>query len=116
MQNLIGVADQVCGLLERGSREQANALSVRMELQADCLAGVWGHHANRTTRLLEPGDVEEGLRAAAAIGDDRLQTSGGAVQPESWTHGSSEMRARWLRRGLDTGDLDACDTFAARDL
>jgi predicted metalloprotease len=83
-----------------------------MELQADCLAGVWGYHANHRRQMLEPGDVEEGLRAAAAIGDDRIQAkSQGYVVPESWTHGSSEMRVRWLRRGLDSGDPDSCDTF-----
>jgi hypothetical protein len=86
---------------------------VRYELQADCLAGVWGH-STRQRNLLEPGDVEEGLRAAAAIGDDTLQKqSGGKVSPESWTHGSSEQRMSWLRRGLETGRIDACDT--ARD-
>ncbi len=98
-----------------GAGEDSDA--VRMELQADCFAGVWGYHANRTARLLEPGDVEEGLRAAAAIGDDRLQRQAGqAVQPESWTHGSSAMRARWLRRGLDSGDPAVCDTFRAEEL
>jgi hypothetical protein len=84
-----------------------------MELQADCFAGVWGHHANARRQMLEPGDVEEGLRAAAAIGDDRIQSmSRGHVAPESWTHGSSEMRVRWLRHGLAAGDPDACDPFA----
>jgi predicted metalloprotease len=98
-----------------GSGEDSAA--VRLELQADCFAGVWGYHANRTGHLLEPGDVDEGLRAAAAIGDDRLQRHAGrAVQPESWTHGSSAMRARWLRRGLESGDPGACDTFSAAEL
>ena len=88
--------------------------SVRLELQADCFAGVWGRIANRERDWLEPGDLEEGLAAAAAIGDDTLQRrSGGAIQPESWTHGSARMRATWLRRGLETGDIDACDTFSA---
>jgi hypothetical protein len=84
-----------------------------MELQADCLAGVWAHHANRTGTLLEPGDVEEGLRAAAAIGDDRMQRNAGRrVSPESFTHGSSRERQQWLEQGLSTGRIDACDTFS----
>ncbi len=117
VQNLLGVSDRVDRARQRASREEGNALSVRLELQADCLAGVWGNHANREASLLEPGDVEEGLTAAAAIGDDTLQSrSGGFVQPESWTHGSSAMRVRWLRRGLESGDPDACDTFEARSL
>jgi len=112
VQNLLGVADQVNALRERGSEADSKALSVRMELQADCLAGVWGHHANRERQLIEPGDFEEGLRAASAIGDDRLQSlSQGYVQPESWTHGSSEQRTEWLRKGLETGDINACETF-----
>ena len=111
----------VAGTLERAARMQgsatsdaeANRIQVLVELQADCYAGVWAHHANRRARVLEPGDVEEGLSAAAAIGDDRLaRRSGRDISPESFTHGSSEQRARWLRTGLDTGDVDACDTFA----
>jgi hypothetical protein len=83
-----------------------------MELQADCYAGVWAHHANRTQQVLEPGDVQEGLAAAAAIGDDRLQRSAGrSVTPDSFTHGSSEQRQRWLQTGLQSGDPAACDTF-----
>ena len=90
---------------------QANALSVRLELQADCLAGVWGYYAARRN-ILEAGDVEEGLRAAAAIGDDRLQRqAGGSVRPESFTHGSSAQRVEWFRRGLDSGSINACQTF-----
>jgi len=90
---------------------------VRTELQADCFAGVWAHKAQRERGLLEPGDLEEGLGAAAAIGDDRLQRqSGGSVVPDSFTHGSSAQRVRWFRTGFDTGSLKACDTFAARDL
>ena len=97
---------------QRVSTSERNALSVRMELQADCFAGVWGYHAKKRN-LIEPGDFEAGLRAAAAIGDDRLQSmSQGHVQPESWTHGSSEQRATWLRRGLQSGDPNSCDTFA----
>ncbi|MEO8275489.1 MAG: neutral zinc metallopeptidase [Thermoanaerobaculia bacterium] len=117
VQQLLGLADQVTAAQQRASAEQANALSVRLELQADCLAGVWGNHANKTRNLLEPGDVEEGLRAAAAIGDDMMQRqAAGTVRPESWTHGSSEMRVRWLKRGLTTGDPDQCDTFKASEL
>ena len=113
VQNLLGLSDRVRDAQERArSGEEANAYSVALELQADCLAGVWGHHANRERALIEPGDFEEGLRAAAAIGDDRLQrASQGYVQPESFTHGSSEQRATWLRRGLESGEAAACDTF-----
>jgi predicted metalloprotease len=112
VQNLLGISDAAADARRRGSAEDANAVSVRLELQADCLAGVWGHGAGRDANLLEPGDVEEGLAAAAAIGDDRLQKRAqGYTVPETWTHGSSEMRVRWLRRGLESGDLEACDTF-----
>ena len=115
VQNLLGISDEVARLQRQArSREEANALSVRLELQADCFAGVFGHHDRA---YLEPGDVEEGLRAAAAIGDDVIQRlSHGEVVPESWTHGSSRMRARWLRTGLESGDPQACDTFAAEGL
>ena len=118
VQKLLGISDKVSRLQARaGSRADANDLSVRLELQADCLAGVWGYYANQERGFLEPGDVEEGLRAAAAIGDDTLQRGAGrSVQPESWTHGSSEMRVRWLRRGLASGDVEQCDTFAAERL
>lgn len=113
VQNLLGVAEKVNRLHQRVSTAERNALSVRMELQADCFAGVWGYHAQHNRNLIEPGDFEEGLRAASAIGDDRLQKmSQGHVQPESWTHGSSEQRVTWLRRGLRSGDPAACDTFA----
>jgi predicted metalloprotease len=111
VQTLTGISERVHRARSRGSEADANALTVRMELQADCLAGVWGHHAGRR-QLLESGDVDEGLRAAAAIGDDRLQREAqGYVVPESFTHGTSEQRAAWLTRGLQTGDLNACDTF-----
>lgn len=117
VQNLLGIADKVIRLQHQMSEREANALSVRMELQADCFAGVWGHHAKRDRNLIEPGDFEEGLRAASAIGDDRLQhRSQGYVQPESWTHGSSEQRTAWLRRGLETGDPSVCDTFESSRL
>ena len=117
VQNLMGIAEKVTRLQHQASEREGNALSVRMELQADCFAGVWGHHTKRERNLIEPGDFEEGLKAAAAIGDDRLQKMGqGSVQPESWTHGSSEQRMTWLRKGLETGDPDACDTFASSRL
>ena len=111
VQTLTGVSDRVHAARSRMSERQANALSVQMELQADCYAGVWGHYGARTD-LLEPGDAEEGLGAAAAIGDDRLQRQAqGRVVPESFTHGSSAERVSWLRRGMDRGDVAACDTF-----
>lgn len=110
VQNLLGINRQVSQAQQRGSERDGNALSVQMELQADCFAGVWGHHA-ATREKLDPGDVEEGLAAAAAIGDDRL--TGGRVSPESFTHGTSEQRARWLRQGLSSGDINSCDTFRA---
>ena len=110
VQTVLGISGQVRDTQQGQSRAGANQLSVAMELQADCLAGVWGHHANRK-QLLDPGDVEEGLQAAAAIGDDRLTR--GRVSPESFTHGTSEQRARWLRQGLSTGDINSCDTFRA---
>ena len=108
VQNLLGINRQVQQAQQGGNRAGVNALSVQLELQADCLAGVWGHHANKK-QLLDAGDVDEGLGAAAAIGDDRL--TGGRVSPESFTHGTSEQRARWLRQGLQTGDINSCDTF-----
>ncbi len=112
VQNLLGISRQVQEAQQQSRREDANALSVMLELQADCLAGVWGHHAHRERQLLEPGDVEEGLAAAAAIGDDTLQQrTQGYTVPESWTHGSSEQRVQWLRQGLESGDPDACETF-----
>ena len=111
VQTLVGLSSRVNQMRSRMSEEQANALSVRQELQADCYAGVWGNHAAQRN-WLEDGDVEEGLRAAAAIGDDRLQKQAqGYVVPESFTHGSSEQRQQWLRRGLQTGDMRQCDTF-----
>ena len=117
VQNLVGTAEKVRGMQERMSPADANALSVRMELQADCFAGVWANHAARSRQLLEAGDVEEGLNAASAIGDDRLQhMSQGRVVPDAFTHGSSEQRVRWFRKGLEAGTPDACDTFSAKQL
>jgi predicted metalloprotease len=114
IQTLLGISQQVSEMQNRVSRTEANALSVRLELQADCLAGVWAHH-NQT--LLEPGDVEEAMRAATAIGDDALQRAAqGVVVPESFTHGSSEQRTRWFMRGMTEGTIAACDTFRAREL
>jgi predicted metalloprotease len=117
VQNLVGTAEKVHAAQQRAGKAAANELSVRMELQADCYAGVWAHHAARSRQLLEAGDVEEGLNAASAIGDDRLQRmSQGRVVPDAFTHGSSEQRVRWFRKGMETGSLEACDTFSARQL
>lgn len=111
VQTLTGVSERVSAARQRASTVEANALSVRQELQADCYAGVWGYYAARKG-LVEPDDVEEGLRAAAAIGDDRLQKqTRGRVVPESFTHGSSAQRVEWFRRGLESGRVDSCDTF-----
>jgi predicted metalloprotease len=112
VQTILGTSDQVRAAQQRAGEVEGNRLQVAMELQADCFAGVWAYHANQTVRVLEPGDVEEGLGAAQAIGDDRLQrNSGRAVTPDSFTHGSSADRQRWLSTGLRTGDPAACDTF-----
>ncbi len=116
VQNLLGIMRQFDAQSQRLDAKGRNALSVRLELQADCFAGVWGNSAKRRN-LLDPGDVEEGLRAAAAVGDDRIQKQAqGVVVPESFTHGSSEQRMRWFKVGFDTGDLRNCDTFKARQL
>lgn len=113
VQTLLGISDKV-QQAKRGLNEVgANELSVKQELQADCLAGIWGHHASRSRQLLERGDIEEGLNAASAIGDDRLQRqTRGYVTPESFTHGSSAQRVRWFRIGLEQGEVSACNTFA----
>ncbi len=112
VQNLLGISGRVQNARRQGSEAEGNALSVLLELQADCLAGIWAHHADRARSILEAGDVEEALGAAAAIGDDRLQRQArGYVQPESFTHGTSEQRMRWFRRGIESGDLERCDTF-----
>jgi hypothetical protein len=116
VQNLLGVSGRVQDMRQRVGEAEGNQLSVRVELQADCFAGLWGNRADKTG-ILEAGDVEEALRAAAAIGDDRLQRhAGGSVHPDSFTHGTSEQRNRWLQRGLDSGSFEACDTFKAADL
>jgi uncharacterized protein len=113
VQNLLGTSERVQRQRQRVDQASGNALSVRLELQADCFAGIWGHSAARRN-LLEPGDVEAALAAATAIGDDRLQRqTRGFVVPESFTHGSSAQRVRWFRTGLETGDVRRCDTFAA---
>jgi predicted metalloprotease len=113
VQNLLGIAGEVRERQQQVPQAQANALSVRMELQADCLAGIWAHHADRSRQILEQGDVEEALNAASQIGDDRMQMRGrGYVAPESFTHGSGEERVHWFRTGLETGELSRCDTFA----
>jgi uncharacterized protein len=117
VQHLLGVTEQVSTAQQRLREGEANALSVRLELQADFYAGVWAHHAERLADLLEAGDVEEALDAASAIGDDRLQReTRGRVVPDSFTHGTSQQRAAWFRHGLETGDMAAGDTFTARDL
>ena len=117
VQNLLGIADKVHGAQQRAGKAEGNALSVRMELQADCLAGVWGKRTDTMKNVLEPGDLEAALTAASAIGDDRLQQqSQGRIVPESFTHGSSEQRVRWFRRGFDSGDMNQCNTFKAAQL
>ncbi len=117
VQNLLGISDQTSRMRRGMSAAEANALSVRVELQADCFAGVWGYHADKQRHLLEQGDIEEGLHAAAAIGDDHLQRqAGGVVNPDSFTHGTSEQRVRWFRTGLETGQVDSCDTFNTSEL
>ena len=117
VQNLLGISDQVHAARRKVGEAEGNRLSVRQELQADCLAGVWAHHAHRARNVLEAGDIEEGLNAAAAIGDDRMQKqSRGYVTPDSFTHGSSDQRVRWFKRGLQEGAFSACDTFDAASL
>lgn len=117
VQNLMGISDKVDRARRRASDQQANALSVRLELQADCFAGVWAYHANQARGIIEGGDVESALNAATAIGDDALQRQAqGYVVPDSFTHGTSAQRVRWFKRGLDSGQVDACDTLSARPL
>jgi uncharacterized protein len=117
VQNLLGITEKVQGAMQRSSRAEANRLSVKMELQADCLAGVWGYHADKSRHILEAGDLEEALRAASAIGDDRImKQTRGTIVPDAFTHGTSEQRMRWFRRGFETGDLNQCNTFKADDV
>lgn len=117
VQNLLGISEKVQAARERASEREANALSVRLELQADCLAGVWAKNADAARGILEAGDVDEALRAATAIGDDSLQKQAqGYAVPDSFTHGSAEQRVRWFRRGMESGQLNACNTFQARSL
>jgi predicted metalloprotease len=117
VQKLLGITDRVDAARRRASEAESNRLSVRLELQADFLAGVWARYADRTKHVVEAGDIEEAIRAANAVGDDRLQSrSRGYVVPDSFTHGTSEQRVRWFRRGYETGDLNQGDTFNAREL
>ncbi len=117
VQKLMGISDRVSDLQQRVDGIEANQLSVRLELQADCYAGIWAQHADKYAGILEAGDAEEALGAASAVGDDNLQRSAGrTVVPDSFTHGSSEQRMRWFAAGFRTGSVDACDTFGAADL
>ncbi|MGB3405809.1 MAG: neutral zinc metallopeptidase [Microcoleaceae cyanobacterium] len=117
VQRLLGISQQVLSLKRQVSKTQANQLSVRQELQADCFAGVWAHHAEDQRQILEQGDIEEALNAASSIGDDRLQQKAqGYVVPDSFTHGSSAQRVRWFGIGIQTGDVDQCNTFAVETL
>lgn len=117
VQNLLGLSDQVQAARQRVSEREGNAMSVRLELQADCFAGVWAYRTDQREQILEAGDVETALAAAAAIGDDALQRqSQGTVVPDSFTHGSSAQRVRWFTRGLETGSVEQCNTFEARQL
>lgn len=117
VQTLLGITEKADALRQRSSQAQSNAISVRVELQADCLAGLWAHHSQQAKQWLEAGDVEEALNAASRIGDDVLQRrSRGTVVPETFTHGTSAQRVAWFRRGMQGGRLQACDTFNATDL
>ena len=117
VQNLLGISNKVESLRARTGAAEANALLVRLELQADCFAGVWAYHAQKARQILESGDIEEGLNAASAIGDDRLQMQAkGYVAPDSFTHGSSAQRVQWFKRGIAGGDLRQCDTFSTAPL
>ncbi len=117
VQNVLGITDQLDAKRGRVSQEAYNALSVRLELQADCFAGVWANRTEQSKKFLDPGDIESALKAASAIGDDTLQKqTQGRVVPDSFTHGTSAQRVKWLRRGLEQGNVKSCDTFNAREL
>ena len=118
VQNQLGISSKVRTAQQNASSEaKANALSVRLELQADCFAGIWGNRADRARHIIEPGEIEQALTAASAIGDDRLQQqSHGQIVPDTFTHGSSEQRVRWFKRGINSGDLKQCNTFNTREL
>lgn len=117
VQNLLGISEQVSNAQRRVGGGEANKLSVMLELQADCFAGVWAHNADRARDILERGDIEEGLNAASSIGDDRLQMqSQGRVTPDSFTHGTSRQRVAWFKKGLDSGEMESCNTFEAANL
>ncbi len=119
VQNLLGITNKVEQMRQNMSKRDANAMSVRVELQADCLAGVWAYHANqdRGGKMIVEGDVDQAIAAASAIGDDRLQRQAqGRIVPDSFTHGTSEQRVRWFQRGLQNGDMNRCDTFRASQL
>ena len=117
VQTLTGISEKVRAAQERGSEQEQNALQVRMELQADCYAGIWAQHAQSARKWLDSGDIESGLTAAAAVGDDMIQKrTQGHVVPDSFTHGSAAQRQRWFTRGLEGGQVSNCDTFSARSL
>lgn len=117
VQTVLGISEQVQARSSRVGQTDANALSVMQELQADCFAGIWAHHAQQASQIIEPGDIQEALGAASAIGDDRLQRqSQGYVAPESFTHGTSEQRVRWFTRGFRSGEMNQCDTFSVAEL
>jgi predicted metalloprotease len=117
VQTLMGISDKAGRARSGASEVESNAISVRMELQADCFAGIWAHNADQARHVLEAGDIEEGLNAAAAIGDDRLQKQArGYVSPESFTHGTSEQRVRWFKRGFESGLIESCDTFGTKQI
>ena len=117
VQNLLGISDRMQAMRRQVSQTEYNRLSVRMELQADCFAGLWAHHADRARKVVEPGDIDEALNAASQIGDDRLQRQHrGYVTPDSFTHGTSAQRVRWFQQGYQTGNVGSCDTFKAASL